>query len=128
MLDNECNRVAQQCIKSKQVNVQLVKPHSPHVNTDETAIKTSKYHIIDGLQTVDPDFPLKVWAKFIPQMQDRLNLLRTPRHGPEMPEFKDIDGPFDYNKTPVAILDTKGLAFIDPKEPKYDKHTESMHL
>ena len=86
------------------------------MNEVETAIKAAKYHIIAGLQTVDPDCPLQLWSKFTRQMQDTLNLLRTAREDPTKSAYEALQGPFDYNKTPMAVLGTKALAFIDPED------------
>ncbi len=106
----------QDYIKKEDAQIQLVEPHNHQVNTAKTAIKATKYHIIAGLQTVNPECPLQLWAKFIPQMQDMLNLLQMAQSDPTASASKDLEGPFDYNKTPMAVLGTKALAFIDPKE------------
>ena len=45
-------------------HIQLVEPHNHQVNAAEAAMKAAKYHIIAGLQTVDPDCPLQLWSKF----------------------------------------------------------------
>ena len=73
VLDNKCSKAVQAFIQNKQTNIQLVEPHNHWVNAAETAIKASKYQIIAGLQTADPDYPLQLWSKFIAQMQDTLN-------------------------------------------------------
>ncbi len=91
-----------------------MEPHNHHVNAAETAVKATKYHIIAGLQTVDPEYPLQLWAKFVPQLQDTLNLLFTAHSDPTISDFKALEGPFDFNKTPMAVLGTKALAFVDP--------------
>ncbi len=75
VLDNECSQAVQAYIKKKDVRIQLVEPHNHRVNAYETAIKATKYHIIPVLQTVDSECPLHLWAKFISQVQDTLNLL-----------------------------------------------------
>ena len=49
-------------------------------------------------------------------MQGTLNLLRTAREDPSKSAYKALQGPFDYNKTPMAVLGTKALAFIDPED------------
>ncbi len=98
--------------------MQLVEPHNHRVDDAHMSIKATKYHIIAGHQTVDQDCPLQLWAKFIPQLQDTLNLLQMARSNPMISSFEDLDGPFDYNKTPMAVLGTKDLAFIDLAECK----------
>ena len=75
-------------IETNNTKIQLVKPHNHRVNAAETAIKSTKYHVITGLQTVDLDFSLQIWAKFIEQMQVTLNLLQTPRQDPTTSAYK----------------------------------------
>ena len=116
VLDNKCSKAVQAFIRKEKTSIQLVEPHNHQVNAAETAIKASKYHIIAGLQTVDPDCPLQLWSKFIAQMQDTLNLLRISREDPSKSAYEDLQGVFDYNKTPMAVLGTKALAFVDPDE------------
>ena len=106
----------QNFVQNKETNIQLVEPQNHQVNAAETAIKAAKYHIITGLQTVDPDCPLQLWSKFTKQMQDTLNLLRTAREDPSKSAYEALQGPFDYNKTPMTVLGTKVLAFIDPED------------
>ena len=52
-------------IETNNTKMQLVKPHNHRVNAAETAIKSTKYHVITDLQTVDSDCPLQLWANFI---------------------------------------------------------------
>ena len=49
-------------------------------------------------------------------MQDTLNLLQTSRQDPTKLAYEQLQGYFDYNKTPMAVLGTKAVAFIDPYE------------
>ena len=49
-------------------------------------------------------------------MQDTLKLPRTARKDPTKSAYEALQGPFDYNKTPMAVLGTKALAFIDPED------------
>ena len=66
MLENKCSQAVQAYIKKEDVRIQLVEPHNHQVNATEPAIKATKYHIITGLQTVNPECPLQLWEKFIP--------------------------------------------------------------
>ena len=44
-------------------------------------------------------------------------MLRTSRENPRLSAHEDFEGkPFDFNKTPMAIIGCKALAFIDPEE------------
>ena len=42
---------------------------------------------------------------------------------PSKSAYKDLQGVFDYNKTPMAVLGTKALAFVDPdKQAAWQSH------
>jgi hypothetical protein len=43
-----------------------------------------------------------------------LNLLQFSRLDPTKSANKEVNGKFDYNKTPLATLGTKGLVYNDP--------------
>ncbi len=77
------------------MRIQLVESHNHQVNDAETTIKSPKYHIIAGLPTVNPECLLQLWAKFIPQMQDTLNLLQTAQSDPTISAFEALEGTFD---------------------------------
>ncbi len=49
-----CSRAVQAYIEKEDMRIQLVEPHNHRVNAAKTAVKAAKYHIIAGLQTVDP--------------------------------------------------------------------------
>ena len=57
-----------------------VEAHNHRVNAAEPAVKTEKYHIIAHIATLDHQCPIKLWSKMLPQMQDKLNMLRTSRN------------------------------------------------
>ena len=79
VMDNECSKAIKNFIKKENVNIQLVKPHNHRVNAAEPAVKSAKYHTIVGLATVDITCPLRLWCKFVPQIQDTMNMVRTSR-------------------------------------------------
>ena len=123
VLNNECSKAVENFIRNNDTDIQLVEPHNHRVNAAETGIKATKYHVIAGLQTVDPDCPLQLWSKFLEQMQDTLNLLQTSRQDPTKSAYEQVQGYFDYNKTPMAVLGTKAVAFIDPdKRGAWEAH------
>jgi len=49
-------------------------------------------------------------------MQDTLNLLCTSRRDPSKSAYEEREGAFDFNQTPIYILGTKALAFVDQDE------------
>ena len=49
-------------------------------------------------------------------MQDTLNMLRIVRRNAKLSAYEEVEGPFDFNKTPMSILGTKGLAYLAPDD------------
>ena len=49
---------------------------------------------------MDPEFPMHLWDKTIPQAELTLNLLRQSRINPKMSAWEQIHGWFDFNRTP----------------------------
>ena len=94
--------------------MQLVEPHNHRVNAAETAVKAATYHLIAALATVYPSFPLHLWDRFLPQVELTLNLLRTSRKDKTKAAYFEMEGHFDFNKTPLAILGSKAVAYVDP--------------
>ena len=66
-------------------------------------------HFISILCGLDPLFPLQLWDKLIDQANLTLNLLRPSRLNPKMAVEAMLNGPFDFNRTPIAPLGTKCL-------------------
>ena len=65
---------------------------------------------------MDVNFPIQLWDVFIPQIEMTLNMMRTLRQNPIILAYEDMEGVFDFDRTPLAILDIRGLAFLDPEE------------
>ncbi|KAL7538190.1 hypothetical protein ACHAXR_008359, partial [Thalassiosira sp. AJA248-18] len=116
VLDNECSKAVRNYVTSKDTKIQLVEPHNHRVNAAEPAVKTVKAHFKSALATLDKNCPLQLWDKFLPQVQDTLNMLRTSRRNAKISAYEEMEGAFDYNKTPMAPLGTKALAYIAPDE------------
>jgi len=114
VMDNECSKTVKAHIRSNKMDIHLVPPHNHRVNAAERAIMTFKEHFISALATVDKDCPLQLWNDFLPQVELTLNLLRFLRWDPTKSANKEVNGKFDYNKTPLAPLGTKVLVYEDP--------------
>ena len=87
-------------------------------NKAERAIQTFKNHFMAGLCSVDPDFPLHLWDKLLPQAEITLNLLRPSCINPKLSAYHQIHGPFDYNRTPLAPPGIKIQAYVRPDDRK----------
>ena len=70
--------------------------------------------MIAGLATVDPECPLQFWSEMIPHFQHTLNLLRTLRRNNKLSAYENMNGKFDYNKTPLPMVGSQALTFLDP--------------
>ena len=77
VMDNEYSKAIKNFTEKENVDIQLVKPHNHRVNAAEPAVKAEKYHTIAGLATVDITCPLRLWCKFVPQIQDTMNMVST---------------------------------------------------
>jgi hypothetical protein len=75
-LDNEAPLALRNYLKKQGINYQLAPPHIHRGNNAERAIQTFKNHFSSGLCSVDPNLPLKLWDKLLPQATIMLNLLR----------------------------------------------------
>jgi hypothetical protein len=101
-LDNESSLALKNYLKKQGITYQLAPPHIHRRNNAERAIQTFKNHFIAGLCSVDPNFSLKLWDKILPQATITLNLLRKSRINPRMSAYAQLNGHFDFNKTPLA--------------------------
>jgi hypothetical protein len=102
---------------------QLVPPHIHWRNNAERAIQTFKNHFIAGLCSVDSKFPLKLWDKLLPQSTLTLNLWNNSRIDPRMSAYAQLDGNFDFNRTPLAPPGTRVIAHEKPDQwASWDPH------
>jgi len=100
----------------QQVDFQLVPPHMHRRNAAERAIRTFKSHFIAGLCSTDPQFPLLLWDRLIPQAEITLNLLRGSRINPNLSAWAQLYGTFDFNRTPLAPPGQQVVAHVKPAE------------
>jgi hypothetical protein len=101
-LANEVSLALRKYLTKQGINYQLSPPHIHRRNNAEREIQTFKNHFIAGLCSVDPTFPLKLWDKLLPQATITLNLLRKYRINPSMLAYTQLNGHFDFNRTPLA--------------------------
>ncbi|KAL7537684.1 hypothetical protein ACHAWF_005869 [Thalassiosira exigua] len=122
-MDNECSKLLRDYIEGEHVKIQLVEPDNHRINAAERAIQTFKNHSVAGLSCVDQHFPLQLWDELLRQAEITLNLLRTSRHDPSKSAYEELEGPFDYNHTPLAAPGTKALIYNYPK----NRHPQEQH-
>ncbi len=75
VMDNQATKVIKAYLQPQNVCLQLVKPQNNRVNATEQAIQTFKNRFLGALGTTDINFPIQLWDKLSPQVQDLINLL-----------------------------------------------------
>jgi hypothetical protein len=108
-LNNKCSEGLKEYMRDEHVNFQLVPQGVHRRNAAERAIRTFKNHFIAALCSTDKEFPLHLWDQLLPQALIRLNLLRGSRINPKLSAWAQVNGQFDYNRTPLAPPGTRVL-------------------
>jgi len=83
------------------------------VNAAECTIQTFKAAFIATLATTDSNFPLQLWDRLTPQIEDTLNLLRASWVYPIKSAYEVLNGPYDWNRYPLAPLGCKAVVYKD---------------
>jgi hypothetical protein len=105
VLDNEVSAAMKQLITTKyNMTYELVPPGCHRRNAAEVAIRNFKSHFLSILAGVSPNFPIKLWDKLLPQAEITINLLRQSNATPTISAYAHLNGPFDYNKMPLAPM------------------------
>jgi hypothetical protein len=113
-LDNEASAALKNFFTTNDVDYQIVPPHCHRRNAAERAICIFKEHFVAGMASVEPDFPLQVWDRLLPQAEMTLNLLRTSRQYPQLSAAAHFHGMVDYNKTAFSPPRCKIIAHEKP--------------
>ena len=113
-LDNEASTHLKTFLADQKIDYQLVPPHAHRRNQAERAIRVFKNHFIAGLCSTDPNFPLHLWDRLLPQALITLNLLRSSHINPQLSAQELIFGTFNFNRTPLAPPGTKVLIHTKP--------------
>ncbi len=113
VMDNHAMKVIKAYLKLKDVSLQLVEPHNHRVNAAERPIQTFKNRFIVTLGTTDVDFPVQLWDKLMPQVQDSINILHRSHIKPDVSTYEALKGLYKWNRYPMAPLGTKAIIFDD---------------
>jgi hypothetical protein len=108
-MDNQATKHIKQILTEQQCKMQLVERHNHQMNAVKCAIQTYKDAFIAALATTDKDFPIQLWDKLAPQEQDTPNLLRGLRVNPSISVYNILNGPYDWNRYPLAPLGCKAV-------------------
>jgi len=98
VLYNKCSKAVQTFMKNNGTDIH----------------KIPRHHRLGAM--VDINCPLQLWDLFLAQMQDTLTLLCTSRRYPSKSAYEEMEGEFGFTRTPISILGTKALVFVDPDE------------
>ena len=118
ILDNECPENLEEHFRLRKMSFQLVPPHLHRTNAVERAITTFKDHLIAGLLSAHPSFPMHLWCRLLPQEQTTLNLLRPSRINPRISVEAILNGQFNYDRTPLAPPGTRVVVHEAPSVQK----------
>jgi hypothetical protein len=109
VMDNQATKYIKKFLTEKECDLQLVEPHNHRVNAAERAIQTFKDAFIAALATTDREFPLQLWDRLAPQVQDTLNLLRASRINPNILAYEALNGPYNWDRYPLAHPGCKAI-------------------
>ncbi len=111
VMDNQATKHIKKFLTEHECKLQLVEPHNHRINAAEWAIQTFKDAFIAALATTDSEFPLQLWDRLTPQVRDTLNLIRASQINPEILAYKALNGPYDWNRYPLAPLGCKAIVY-----------------
>jgi hypothetical protein len=114
VMDNQATKYIKQFLTKKGCKLQLEEPHNHRVNSAERAIQTFKDTFIAALAITDMEFSLQLWDKFMPQVQDTLNLMQESRVTPGISAYEDLKGPYDWGRYPLAPIGCKAIIYKAP--------------
>jgi hypothetical protein len=113
IMDNQATKHIKQFLTKNECRLQLVEPHNHRVNAAERAIQTFKDAFIAALPMTDSNFPLQLWDKIIPQVQDMLNMMHASRVDPTRSAYEVLNGPYDWNWHPLTPLGCRAVVYED---------------
>jgi hypothetical protein len=105
VMDNEISETMKNHIHDKcKLTSELVLPGCHRCNAAEVALHNFKSHLLSVLAGVTDDFPPSLWDRLLPQTEITLNLLRQSNALPNILAYAHLNGPFTYNKMPLAPM------------------------
>ena len=113
-LYNEASPDFQIELKVKNIDVQLAPPRNVSPQCSGTGNQHIKDHFIAVLCSTDPDLPIQNWDRLVEQVEITLNLLLPSRLNPKLSSYAQLNGTFDYNRTPMPPPGTRTLVHEKP--------------
>ena len=100
--------------KTWQVKFQLVLPDMYHGNKAKQMIHQFKNHFLSILADVNAAFPPHLWDLLLSQAKLTINLLCQVTVDPKILVCEYFNGPFDFNKIPLASAGCRVLIHTNP--------------
>ncbi len=95
VMDNQATKHIYTFLTKTECKLQLVEPHNHNVNAAKCAIQTFKDAFIAALATTDSSFPLQLWDRLTPQIQDTVKLLRALHIDPSKSAYDILNRPYN---------------------------------
>ncbi len=114
-MDNQASQVIKEYLTLQHCKNLRVEPNNHRVNAAERAIQTFRAHFISAMATTDSKFPLQLWDRLTPQVENTLNMLRPSRLDPTMLEYEALHGPYNWNRFPLASPGCKAVIYKSPE-------------
>lgn len=122
-MDNETSAELEAFLRQERIQIQYVAPHQHRANKAERAIRTFKNHWIAAHATADTSFPLNLWDRTLEQVELTLNLLRGSAINPAISAWEQVNGPYNFNATPIAPIGVKVVIHEKPgQRPSWAPH------
>jgi hypothetical protein len=116
VMDNQASQQIKRFLATQECDLMLVEPHNHRVNAAKRAIQTFKDHFVSALATTDSEFPLQLWDRLTPQVETTLNLMRRSRIDPTKSAYEVRNGPYDWNRFPLAPPGCKAVIYESPAQ------------
>jgi hypothetical protein len=113
--DNEASADFKRVItETWRAKFQLVLPDMHPRNKAKQMICHFKDHFLSIFAGVDATFLPSLWDLLLPQAKLTINLLRQATANPKILAWEYFNGPFDFNKTPLAPVGCRVLIHAKP--------------
>jgi hypothetical protein len=121
-MDNEVSDAMKGHIRDN-CKLELVPPGCHRRNAAEVGIRNFKTHFLSVLAGVADGFPPSLWDRLLPQTEITLNLLQQSNATPTVSAYAHLNGPFDYNKMPLAPMGCEVQVHQKNPTPEAHGHT-----
>ena len=113
IMDNQATKHIKEFLMDQQCQLQLVEPHNHWLNAAKRAKQTFKDAFIAALATTNSDFPLQLWDKITPQVQNTLNMMRASHINQTVSAYEQLHGRYNWNRYPLAPIGCKAVIYKD---------------